>query len=120
MVHFIECDERSFWLKTAGEEKRNLLRVMSSFLSQLTPFQFFKVNSILNPKERLKLEIENIQVMQKANMAVPDIVLVEEDYFVTRNSGTMLTKLISRKRKNTLYACLFNISWVSSERFLSW
>ena len=47
MVHFIECDERSFWLKTAGEEKRNLLRVMSSFLSQLTPFQFFKVNSIL-------------------------------------------------------------------------
>ena len=109
MVHFIEHDGEGLWLKTAGEEKRNLLRVMSFKLSHFTPFQFFKVNSILAPRERLKLEIENIQAMKKANMAVPDIVLVGEDYFVTRNSGTMLTQLkLGQENVKKLYMLVFS------------
>lgn len=94
-VYSLNFEGEKLWIKTQGEEKRNPIRIISVWLSKIKALNFFQVNSILSSAERLSLEVENIKVMAKTGLPVPELVLAGEGYFVTRDGGIPINRLDS-------------------------
>ena len=92
-VYRFAYQDRFFWIKICGENKRTVLRFASHALTRFKSLAFLASNAVLDPSERLAHEIHMLTLCKALQLPVPTVVSYGPRFFVLEDKGTTIEKL---------------------------
>ena len=93
-VFSIELNGRKCWVKTRPYSKKNNWHCLQAFFASLLAMPLFKPTVSSGGAQSLRQEADRLNLMRAKGLAVPEVIMSEDDFLITEDCGLQLQEWI--------------------------